>query len=761
MFSIPSLRASLSKSAAILTDTYYPFVTDSTIYTQVIKDNFLYIGGDFTRVCKVVDYKQNRFAVANTSNADALIPPSTLKLFNGDIYAVAIYGNFAFVGGDFTKYNDRDCLRIAKISLIDGTLDTTFDTTTGFNNRVSAIVVDGSGNVYAGGTFSTYKGVNRGFIAKLNGTSAALDNTFDTAVAFGLQVRCLAIDSSGLYVGGSFTDYKGTARGGIVKLDLTTAALNGTFNANPGFNGAVHSVALDGSGNIYAGGTFGAYNGTSRLRLAKLNATTAALDGTFDTSANGPNNQVSTLQVDASGLYVGGLFTQYKGVNAQYLVKVSISTSNTDVTFNTATGFNNEVRSLVLDGAGNIYAGGSFTAYKTNLVVERIVKLNKTDASEITQFVVSNACDNAVNAMAMIDSSRICLGGSFDNFKFINNCKIRRGVAKISLINGNIDESFNTETGVRGSVRTIALDSLNKMYIGGSTITAYKGNTVQYIVKVDANTAQIDTQFDTSTAFDGAVNSIVVDSENNVYVGGGFSFYKSSGAFGVVKLNPTNASADSTFNTRLSGTNGYVQKLRIYQNSLYMCGGFSSYKGTSRLYMAKLSLIDASLDNTFDTASGFNNVVNSFDFDELGDLFAVGNFTTYKGTSRVRVAKISSTNAALNTTFAPGTGFSSQTWDVACDKNGSIFVGGQYTAYAGTSARYLAKVNSVTGAIVTAFNTTTTSPSVLQSTVFSIVINAFGRLYVGGLFTSSGPTGYGNSRHAVILNQTDAAKIGY
>jgi hypothetical protein len=81
----------------------------------------------------------------------------------------------------------------------------------GINTWVAALVVDGSGNLYAGGEFTTAGGAVIEFLARWDG--AAWEVPFDTTGGRGVtgMIIALAFDSSGnLYAGGEFT-----AAGGV------------------------------------------------------------------------------------------------------------------------------------------------------------------------------------------------------------------------------------------------------------------------------------------------------------------------------------------------------------------------------------------------------------------------------------------------------------------------------------------------------------------------------------------------------------------
>ena len=201
-----------------------------------------------------------------------------------------------------------------------------------------AIAVDGSGNVYVGGrSNATWRGVNDpmraysgdydAFAAKLSAEDGSLTwNTFlgGTGSDFG---HAIAVDGSGnVYVGGS-----GNVTWGVPKRALSGSydAFAAKLSANDGsltwntFLGGTGSdsgqaIAVDGSGNIYVGGysnlTWGnpvrAYSGDYDAFAAKLSADGSLTWNTFLGGTGEDSGQA--IAVDGSeNVYVGGVQPQY------------------------------------------------------------------------------------------------------------------------------------------------------------------------------------------------------------------------------------------------------------------------------------------------------------------------------------------------------------------------------------------------------------------------------------------------------------------
>src|SRR5204863_6482379 len=110
-----------------------------------------------------------------------------------------------------------------------------------------ALTLDGSGNVFVGGYFSTIGGQSRNFIAKVSGSgSGAVDGWKSNA---DYSVQSLALGAGGtLHVGGSFGMIAGQARAGYAVLAPTVPGAPVIGTAVAGNAGATVSFALRDSG---------------------------------------------------------------------------------------------------------------------------------------------------------------------------------------------------------------------------------------------------------------------------------------------------------------------------------------------------------------------------------------------------------------------------------------------------------------------------------------------------------------------------------
>ena len=251
---------------------------DSTVSTVVNADNVggvIYIGGDFT-------------TFNGNSAAESLIPVDgsgiffggggidTLTGFNSNVFSAVVEGGELIAGGSFTRYDGTaNTNRIARIN--SGSTDLFSGVGSRFNGTVYSLLLagDGTGDIYVGGDFTSYNGVTRNRVARLN-SDGSLDTAFATGSGFDGAVRTLALatDSSGdVYAGGEFTTYRLNDRNGIARIN-NDSSNDAAFDPGMGFNGVVHAItpANNGSGDLYVGGNFTTYQGNEANRIIRLDS---------------------------------------------------------------------------------------------------------------------------------------------------------------------------------------------------------------------------------------------------------------------------------------------------------------------------------------------------------------------------------------------------------------------------------------------------------------------------------------------------------
>jgi uncharacterized delta-60 repeat protein len=189
--------------------------------------------------------------------------------FDAQVYELKIDSNGKIlVGGNFTTYSGSSQTRLIRLNS-DGTKDTSFNVGAGCDLGVKLITIDSSEKIYVGGFFSSYSGSSQNGLVRLN-TDGTKDTSFNVGTGFNSGVESLIIDASGsLIVGGSFTSYSGSGQNGLVKLN-TNGTKDTTFDIGTGFDAGVQSLVTQSDGKIVAGGSFTTYKGSSQNRLIRL-----------------------------------------------------------------------------------------------------------------------------------------------------------------------------------------------------------------------------------------------------------------------------------------------------------------------------------------------------------------------------------------------------------------------------------------------------------------------------------------------------------
>jgi uncharacterized delta-60 repeat protein len=317
-------------------------------------DGKILIGGGFFTYNGV-----DRFNIARL-NADGTLDTS-FGFVNpgiGSVLAIAVQADGKILVGGASSGGNR----IVRLNA-NGSLDTTFNSGgAGTNNSVQAIVVQSDGKIVIGGNFTTFNGISRRRIARLNG-DGSLDTAFDSSLGADNNVFSVAVQPDNkVIIGGSFMSYNGVSRRFVARINADGS--HDTSFSGLG-DGIVNKVLLQPDGKILIGGFFGSYNGVSRSRIARLNEN-GTLDTTFNPGtgfqASTLSNYVNTIALQLDGkILIGGSFNTYNGVAANRIVRVNANGS-IDTTFNASVGANNTVNVIALQGS-RILVGGEFTAY--------------------------------------------------------------------------------------------------------------------------------------------------------------------------------------------------------------------------------------------------------------------------------------------------------------------------------------------------------------------------------------------------------------
>ncbi|MCC6840036.1 MAG: T9SS type A sorting domain-containing protein [Flavobacteriales bacterium] len=277
------------------------------------------------------------------------------------------------VGGQFETFDGMPRNGIARVNG-DGSLDLSFDPGTGldslFNVYVKAITVQPDGKVLIGGAFTSYNGTPRQQLARLN-SDGSLDASFDPGSGTNSPyygVRAIALQPDGkILIGGDFITYDGTAMKNFARIN-SDGSLDPDFEPGTGPNDPVEAIVLQPLvGTMLIGGQFTQYNGTPRHGIARVESD-GGLDATFNpgTGISGGYEIVNAIAVQPDGkILIGGPFEQYQGMPRRGIVRIN-GDGIIDLDFDPGPGVDAaypSVEALDLQPDGRILIGGGFHNY--------------------------------------------------------------------------------------------------------------------------------------------------------------------------------------------------------------------------------------------------------------------------------------------------------------------------------------------------------------------------------------------------------------
>jgi hypothetical protein len=604
---------------------------------------------------------------------------------NNSVVTVAVDGNgHLFVGGAFTNVNNNGMVlgEADYVAEWDGTdwlsLGSNGTGNGSLNIYVMALVLDGSGNLYVGGQFTNVN--NNGtvlgkadYVAKWNGTGwSALGSNGAGNGSLGGPVSSLAVDGSGnLYAGGDFTDVNnnGTVLSEadyIVKWNGTDWSAIGSNGAGGGsLNSWVYTLAVDGNGNLYAGGNFTDVNNNGTVLseadyIVKWNGTDWSPLGSNGAGGGSLNNVVLALTVAGNeSLYVGGGFTGiYHGanfINSPYFGAWDISASTWYSLADSSLlqgAANHEILTAITDGNGNLYVGGAFINLNGIDAADYVAKWDGTAWSALgSNGLGSGSLSGRVMGLAIDGNGNLYAGGTFSNVN--NNGTVLGEADYVAKWNGTDWSALGSNGAGNGSlnnsVNALAIDENGNLYVGGWFTNLNNSDAAlsaaDYIAKWDGTAWSA---LGSNGAGDGPLNSpystvwaLLVDGSGNLYVGGQFTHAGSVGAADNVAKWDT-----LTGNWSALGSNGSGD------------GSFSS---------------------------PYAQHVQALAMDESGNLYVGGYFNDVNNNGTVLdaadfVAKWDGTNwSALGSNGAGNSSLMSQVYALAVDGNGDLYVGGDFS----------------------------------------------------------------------------------
>ena len=324
-----------------------------------------------------------------------------------------------------------------------------------------------------------------------------------------------------------------------------------------------------------------------------------------------------TLSVQSDGkILAGGGFTYYNSQYRSYITRIYPSGQD-DTTFysnlistGNAAGFNGYVYTIEIQPDGKILVGGAFTQLNGN-VRNYLVRLNSDGIEDdifytnLTSTGDTSGFDNNIYIITVQSDGKILVGGRF----YALNGSERNHLVRLNS-DGTEDTTFYTNLtstgnnfGFNDPVNTFAVQSDGKILVGGRFVTL-NGDTRNRLIRLNSDGTE-DTAFYTNlistgdnTGFNGEINTIAVQSDGKILVGGNFNSLNGSGNYSYLCRLGSDGIPDSSYVIIPSNN---VNVITIEPNDMSVIGGrFSSiFNGSSSVnYLVRLD-INGNLINGF------------------------------------------------------------------------------------------------------------------------------------------------------------------
>ena len=421
-------------------------------------------------------------------------------------------------------------------------------------------------------SFSTYtallpsKNLN-GVVSALNGLGIGYFNTYT--------------ELGSTYIG----TYNQNYVFGDLNIFSTTAAptqgINTSFVIGTGFVGSLYTLSADSSGNAFVGGATLTYNGNAIHNLAKLNSV-GTLNAAFNANALVAINSGEVVQ--SVGLQSDGKIILGCSSAPPFLRRLNTDGTD-DATFVTGSNFDFWDYTIFLQANGQIVAGGLFTSYNGNSCIG-LARINSDGSFDATLnvgtgFFDSNTGSTGVQVVYEQSDGKILVGGTFDSY----NGSPAHGIIRLNS-DGTIDGTFTVGTGfntISDFIYAIIVQTDGKILVGG-TFTSYNGTGANNIIRLNSD-GTVDGTFVYGTGFNNSVESIQIQTNGQILVGGAFTLYNGVSYLRIIRLN-VNGSVDTAWS--IGGFNDNVTAMSIYNNTVYCIGDFNLFNGTPQNRISNL-----------------------------------------------------------------------------------------------------------------------------------------------------------------------------
>ncbi len=354
-----------------------------------------------------------------------------------------------------------------------------------------------------------------------------------------------------------------------------------------------------------------------------------------------------------------------------------------DLSFNPGAGGDSTIWTVAMQPDGKALIGGCFTTYN-GMPTNRLARLNP-DGSPDTSFNTGTGADRKIHAIALQPDGRILVGGDLLTYNGDSVFKLVR-----LMPNGLRDTSFNTGLGFGGGIKSLVIQPDGKILVGGNMIL-FNGQSINQITRLMPN-GSADSVWQPGLAANGAVSCLTLQPDSHIIIGGSFTQYDGQICLRIARAKP-NGKVDSTFNTGIGGAGANVDAIALQPNGqILLAGQFTHYNGTPEAHIVRVHS-NGTIDFSFIQNSGANMPTTSLKLLPSGNVLVGGEFSSYQGKPAGRIALLNQQGIA-DSLFRnnSGTGANDRTLAITTQPSGKILIAGDFTTYNGTSRSRIARL---------------------------------------------------------------------
>ncbi len=481
--------------------------------------------------------------------------------------------NRLFVGGNFKKI--RSYTGSSAVFNINNNYEL-INNWPKIDDGVHVIISDGNGGWYIGGDFNSVDGYQIKNLTHIL-PNGEVDQNFTFRFEENSYINALLINSSTLYIGGSFEKINNQNRKNLAAIDLNNKRL---IDWSPNVGGVVFSLAIS-SSTLYVGGDFTSINNNHRFGLAAINLNDYSLTDWQPKIkiSNDTNGSVNYLLISSSTLYVGGMFNKVDNKERKNLAAFDLTDNPNSPQLkewnpSIEDEFLPEVFSMAIDN-NLLYIFGVFSSVngqeRNNLAAIDIQTGNLADWRPDKRIEFLGPLTGSIK---VIGENVYIGGGWFDVFDELGN-SIRQNFAIFNKNNGHLVD-FDPGFDFPSIVYTIYFDG-EKVYIGGYFNSIVKEKKKYFAILSPTGDILNDNLIRDDGEIGGSVDIIKKFNNKTIIIG---NYYFDPRFSDQPKVNFLKIFDDNNEIFSLE-TDGNINSLTIVSSTLYFVGEFKKINGKS------------------------------------------------------------------------------------------------------------------------------------------------------------------------------------